>query len=353
MPPAGLPARRRAHLVGGGIGSLAAAAFMVRDSGMDGDRITIYDDHAVPGGSLDAGGDASGGYRLRGGRMFTTDNYECTWALFRSIQSLATPGLTVYDETVAFNTLHRSHAQARFVDRNHAVGDHRMPVSAILRDEFLVSELDDLRVPALAQRDRIQTLSHHTAPAAFRSPTGFGDGVLGLRLASRQDRRLRRQADGRLLRRGDPAGAVRAPRAGPRLLRRRYMPALPAALHHQHVHAPPEAGSAASNAASFEKSRLRQPVRGDRRRCRLHGRILDPGGADRGLRPFESSERHSPRCCATIATRRSCWRQLSRHFADPPGRRRTKPDSPCDGGQAAPIDRPCRDRASRRRASCC
>ena len=121
MPPAGLPARRRAHLVGGGIGSLAAAAFMVRDGGMDGDQITIYDDHAVPGGSLDAGGDASGGYRLRGGRMFTTENYECTWALFRSIPSLATPGLTVYDETVAFNALHRSHAQARLVDRNRAV----------------------------------------------------------------------------------------------------------------------------------------------------------------------------------------------------------------------------------------
>lgn len=68
----------KAYLVGGGIGTLAAAAFMVRDGGMPGANITIFEVASVLGGSLDGAGDAAHGYSLRGGRMLTTDNYECT-----------------------------------------------------------------------------------------------------------------------------------------------------------------------------------------------------------------------------------------------------------------------------------
>jgi len=73
--------------VGGGIGSLAAA-FMIRDGGVPGRDITIYEVLPVLGGSLDAAGSPAEGYRLRGGRMLTTDNYECTWGLFKTIPSL-------------------------------------------------------------------------------------------------------------------------------------------------------------------------------------------------------------------------------------------------------------------------
>ena len=31
------------------------------------------------------GGDPETGYSMRGGRMLTTDNYECTWGLLKSI----------------------------------------------------------------------------------------------------------------------------------------------------------------------------------------------------------------------------------------------------------------------------
>ena len=34
---------RKAFMVGGGIGSMAAAAFMIRDGDFAGDNITIYD----------------------------------------------------------------------------------------------------------------------------------------------------------------------------------------------------------------------------------------------------------------------------------------------------------------------
>ena len=64
----------QAYMVGGGIGTLSAAAFMIRDGGIPGGNITIYEALPVPGGSLDGGGNPEAGYTLRGGRMLTFDN---------------------------------------------------------------------------------------------------------------------------------------------------------------------------------------------------------------------------------------------------------------------------------------
>ena len=109
---------RKAYMVGGGIGGLAAAAFMIRDAGVPGRNITIFESLPTLGGSLDGGGDAQRGYTLRGGRMLTTDNYECTWDLFKTIPSLEDTDRSVFEETVFFNERHPSHSQARLVDRN-------------------------------------------------------------------------------------------------------------------------------------------------------------------------------------------------------------------------------------------
>ncbi len=109
---------KKAYLVGGGVGSLAAAAFMIRDGGISGSNITIFEAMPLPGGSLDGGGTPRGGYTLRGGRMLTTDNYECTWDLFKSIPSLSAPGRSVFEETVAFNEKYVPHSMARLVDKN-------------------------------------------------------------------------------------------------------------------------------------------------------------------------------------------------------------------------------------------
>jgi oleate hydratase len=60
---------------------------------------------------------------MRGGRMFTTDNYECTWGLFKSIPSLNDPNKTVFQETIEFNARIKAHSRARLIDRNRAVVD--------------------------------------------------------------------------------------------------------------------------------------------------------------------------------------------------------------------------------------
>jgi oleate hydratase len=117
----------KAYMIGGGIGSLAAAAFLIRDGGWAGESISILEALPVLGGSLDGSGDPAAGYSLRGGRMLTTDNYECTWDLFKCIPSLNFEGRTVFDETVEFNAEHKSHSQARLVDSSRA----KVPVTSM------------------------------------------------------------------------------------------------------------------------------------------------------------------------------------------------------------------------------
>src|ERR1035438_702866 len=120
-------ATAKAYLVGGVIGSLSAAAFMIRDGGLPGGNISILEAAPVMGGSLDGAGDPAGGYSMRGGRMVTTDNYECTWDLYKSIPSLNNAGKTVFDETVEFNEEHKAHSLARLVDSRRA----KVPVTSM------------------------------------------------------------------------------------------------------------------------------------------------------------------------------------------------------------------------------
>ena len=51
---AGERGAKRAYLVGGGIGSLAAAAFMIRDGNIPGENVTIYEATPLLGAVLTA-----------------------------------------------------------------------------------------------------------------------------------------------------------------------------------------------------------------------------------------------------------------------------------------------------------
>ena len=52
--------------------------------------------------------------------MLTTDSYECTWDLFKSIPSLMDTKKTAFDKTVEFNQKHKANSLARLVDRRRA-----------------------------------------------------------------------------------------------------------------------------------------------------------------------------------------------------------------------------------------
>lgn len=94
--PAGVDGKS-AYLVGSGLASLAAAAFLIRDGQMKGERITILEASGIDGGALDGAGNAETGWLIRGGREME-DHFECLWDLYRSIPSLEIEGASVLDE---------------------------------------------------------------------------------------------------------------------------------------------------------------------------------------------------------------------------------------------------------------
>ena len=156
--------KSKAYLVGGGIGSLAAAAFMIRDGGFPSANISILEVSSVMGGSLDGAGDPAGGYSLRGGRMLTTDNYECTWDLYKSIPSLENPGKSVFDETVEFNQKHKAHSMARLVDSRRA----RVPVTSMgfsMQDRIELLKLVNANEDALGA----SCITDHLSPGFFET----------------------------------------------------------------------------------------------------------------------------------------------------------------------------------------
>ena len=59
----------RAHIVGGGFGGLAAAALLIRNAGVSGEDITIYEADERLGGGFFLGGSAQSGYNLPGHTM--------------------------------------------------------------------------------------------------------------------------------------------------------------------------------------------------------------------------------------------------------------------------------------------
>jgi oleate hydratase len=106
-------AHRKVYLVGGGIASLAAAAFLIRDGDIPGCNITILEELEKLGGSLDGAGTPHDGYTLRGGRMLES-KYLCTYDLFSSIPTLD-QSKTVTQEIFEWNETMKTSSKSRLV----------------------------------------------------------------------------------------------------------------------------------------------------------------------------------------------------------------------------------------------
>ena len=103
--------KSKAYLIGGGIASMAAAVFLIRDGDFLGHNITILEELGDIGGSLDGSGSAENGYVLRGGRMLES-KYLCTFDL--SIPTLD-GSKTVTEEIFAWNETMKTSSKSRLV----------------------------------------------------------------------------------------------------------------------------------------------------------------------------------------------------------------------------------------------
>ena len=109
---------RQVFFVGGGLASLAGAAYLIRDCNFKGENIHIIESRNVLGGSNDGAGDSTNGFIVRVDKMLNEETYENFWELFKSIPSIDMPGMSVTEEILNFDKLHPTHAQARLVDKD-------------------------------------------------------------------------------------------------------------------------------------------------------------------------------------------------------------------------------------------
>jgi oleate hydratase len=149
--------RIKAYLVGGGIASLASAAYLIRDGGIPGENIHVFEEASILGGSLDDTGNPETGYSIRGGRMFTYEAYTCTLDLLSFIPSLTDAHTTVRDEMYAFNEDNVSLSHARLVRAGQKIDATEMGFSN--RDRLDLLEVTAASEESLGAK-RIQDVLH-------------------------------------------------------------------------------------------------------------------------------------------------------------------------------------------------
>jgi oleate hydratase len=109
----------KAHIVGGGFGGLAAAALLIRNAGVPGADITIYEADELLGGGFFLGGSAASGYNLPGS-VFDKE-FRCTFDLLKEIPSARNPSISVTEDFFAFNTGEPYQDKAHIFDRDGAI----------------------------------------------------------------------------------------------------------------------------------------------------------------------------------------------------------------------------------------
>lgn len=114
---------KQVYFVGGGIASLAGAAYLVRDCDFPGEHIHIIEEMPILGGSNDGAGNPDQGYIIRGGRMLNDEAYENLWELLASIPSIDRPGISVRQEITKFGDANPTHSNARLINRDGKVED--------------------------------------------------------------------------------------------------------------------------------------------------------------------------------------------------------------------------------------
>lgn len=146
-------ADRQVYFVGGGLGSLAGAVYLIRDCHFKGENIHIIEGLKLLGGSNDGAGDSQHGFIIRGGRMLNEETYENFWELLSTIPSIECPDKSVTEEILNFDHLHPTKAKARLIDKEGNILDvtkmgfsqeDRIALGKLMMTPEV--ELDDLKI---------------------------------------------------------------------------------------------------------------------------------------------------------------------------------------------------------------
>ncbi|WP_339696904.1 oleate hydratase [Celeribacter baekdonensis] len=122
LPTPGIETRK-AYIIGGGIGGLSAAFYLIRDGHMPAENITILEEMSVEGGSMDGAGTSKEGYIVRGGREMNW-NYDTLWDMFQDVPAAELPeGYSVLDEYRMVNDNDPNYSKSRLMRNGGEIMD--------------------------------------------------------------------------------------------------------------------------------------------------------------------------------------------------------------------------------------
>lgn len=134
------PENRHAYFIGGGLASLAGAAYLLRDCGFKGENIHIIEGSEVLGGSNTDTFDSEKGFVCPNERMLNEETYENFWELFKTIPSVEDVTISVTDEILNFNAQHPTSAKARLINKDGEILD-LTSMGFDKKDRLLLSKL--------------------------------------------------------------------------------------------------------------------------------------------------------------------------------------------------------------------
>lgn len=155
---------KTAWFVGAGLASMSSAVFMIRDGQLPGNKITILERLALPGGALDGIKEPKKGFVIRGGREME-DHMECLWDLFRTIPSLEIEGASVLDEFYWLNKDDPNYSLCRATENRgqDAHTDNKFALNAKAQKDivkvFLATreELENKRIDEVFGKDFLES----------------------------------------------------------------------------------------------------------------------------------------------------------------------------------------------------
>lgn len=133
-----------AYIAGGGLAGIAAAFYLVKEGGLPGENVKVFEASDIAGGSLDAVYEpGNSAYFMRGFRMLDDKVYSAFFDMISSVPSLDDPEKTVMDEFVEFNRQVKTYSRSRLLVNGQPVAAR--PFKMKFRDRVKLLRLLTLR----------------------------------------------------------------------------------------------------------------------------------------------------------------------------------------------------------------
>ncbi|MGI6394632.1 MAG: oleate hydratase [bacterium] len=131
---------KKAYIIGGGLASLSAAFYLIKDGNFKGENIVIFEEREIAGGGLDAVFDsAKEGYFMRGFRMLEQYVYSAIFDLMSHVPSIENPEKSILDEFIEFNKKVKTYASARLI--KNGIPINARPLKMVFADRVRLLKL--------------------------------------------------------------------------------------------------------------------------------------------------------------------------------------------------------------------